>query len=140
GVNGFRSENLEAQTFADSSFDLVVTQDVLEHVLHPDRAFSEIARTLKPGGAHVFTVPWYYWKSTLVRAVERNGALHHLEPPDYHKNPIDDSGSLVVREWGSEMLEFIHAHGGLFTEVIRMHDRQHGLAGEFIEVFVSRKA
>jgi hypothetical protein len=23
---------------------------------------------LRPGGAHVFTIPWCYWKPTLVRA------------------------------------------------------------------------
>src|SRR5271168_4344709 len=64
--NGVRCENLEEQTFADASFDLVVTSDVFEHVLDPARGFSEIARTLRPGGAHVFTVPWYWWKETLV--------------------------------------------------------------------------
>src|ERR1019366_2746057 len=60
--DGIRCENLEEQTFADASFDLVVTSDVFEHVLDPARAFSEIARTLRPGGAHVFTVPWYWYK------------------------------------------------------------------------------
>jgi Methyltransferase domain len=139
-VNGFRSENLEKQTFPDASFDLVITLDVMEHVLNPDRAFSEISRTLKPGGAHVFTVPWYYWKPTLVRAVEKGGAISHVEPPDYHGNPIDESGALVVTEWGTDMLEFIQRNGGLVTEVVRMTDRRLGIAGEFIEVFVSRKA
>jgi SAM-dependent methyltransferase len=47
---GFRSENLEHQTFPDESFDLVITQDVLEHIFHPGAAFREIARTLKPHG------------------------------------------------------------------------------------------
>src|SRR4029079_13482554 len=61
---GFRCEDLSAQTFADAAFDLVVTQDVFEHVLEPGPAFAEVARTLRPGGAHVFTVPWYYWKPT----------------------------------------------------------------------------
>lgn len=54
---GFRCENLEHQTFGDGAFDLVITQDVFEHVLHPAQAFSEIARTLRPGGSHVFTAP-----------------------------------------------------------------------------------
>ena len=26
----------------------------------PNKAFKEIERVLKPGGAHVFTVPWYH--------------------------------------------------------------------------------
>ena len=56
-INGYRNENLESQTFKDESFDLVITQDVMEHIFNPQSAFREIARTLKPGGAHIFTVP-----------------------------------------------------------------------------------
>lgn len=56
-VGNSRCEDLEALTFDDDSIDLHVTQDVLEHVFDPSRMFSEIARTLEPGGAHVFTVP-----------------------------------------------------------------------------------
>ena len=56
-VKGFRNEDLENQTFAAGSFDLVITQDVMEHVFDPAKAFSEIARTLRKGGAHIFTVP-----------------------------------------------------------------------------------
>ena len=29
----------------------------MEHIFNPQSAFREIARTLKPGGAHIFTVP-----------------------------------------------------------------------------------
>jgi hypothetical protein len=56
-VNGYRCENLEELTFDDETVDLHITQDVFEHVLRPGRAFAEIARTLKPGGAHIFTAP-----------------------------------------------------------------------------------
>ena len=137
--DGFRCENLEQQTFADAEFDLVVTQDVFEHILNPRQAFSEIARTLKPGAAHVFTVPWYYWKPTLVRAVEENGAIQHLENPDYHGNPIDPNGSLVVTEWGWDFCDFIYKHSGMTTTVVRIQDKYRGIQAEFIEVFISRK-
>jgi len=137
--NGFRSENLERQTFADRSFDLVITQDVFEHVLRPGMAFAEVARTLKPGGAHVFTVPWFHWKSTLVRAeVEAGGAIRHVETPDYHGNPIDPNGSLVITEWGSDLCDFIYRCSGLTTTVVHEHDRSRGIDAKFIEVFISR--
>lgn len=135
----FRCENLEHQTFADAEFDLVITQDVFEHILDPAAALSEIARTLKPGGAHVFTVPWYYWKKTLIRATVENGAIKHLEKPDYHGNPIDPNGSLVVREWGWDLCDFVYEHSGLPTTAIRIQDKSRGIEAEFIEVFISRK-
>jgi SAM-dependent methyltransferase len=136
---GYRCENLEIQSFEDCSFDLVVTQDVFEHVLHPDRAFQEIARTLKLGGAHVFTVPWYYWQKTLVRVQEKEGHIEHLLPPEYHGNPISKSGSLVIREWGYDMLDFILQCSRMFTVVVHTNDPHKGIEAEFIEVFISRK-
>jgi SAM-dependent methyltransferase len=56
-IRGFRNENLELLSFADETIGLHVSQDVSEHVLIPVLAFKEIARTLQPGGAYVFTVP-----------------------------------------------------------------------------------
>ncbi len=74
--SGFRCEDLQRQTFPDAAFDLVVTQDVMEHVLDPGRVFAEIARTLRSGGAHVFTVPLVN-KGNLsrVRAARRSRGL-----------------------------------------------------------------
>lgn len=139
--DGYRCEDLEQQTFPDGSFDLVVTQDVFEHVLDPAKGFAEIARTLKPGGAHVFTIPWYPQKQTLVRAVrDENGAVRHLVKPSYHGNPIDPQGSLVVTDWGADFCEFVHRSSGLVTTAISLADRRQGIEGEFLEVFVSSKA
>jgi 2-polyprenyl-3-methyl-5-hydroxy-6-metoxy-1,4-benzoquinol methylase len=60
---------MSALTFADGTFDLIITQDVFEHVMQPAETFREIARVLKPGGAHIFTMPWYpNLQQTLQRA------------------------------------------------------------------------
>lgn len=138
--DGVRCENLECMTFPDESLDLVITQDVLEHVMHPDKAFAEIARTLRPGGAHLFTIPLYPRKQSLVRAVEHDGVIEYLVEPDYHGNPIDENGSLVAREWGEEIVDYIDQHSGMKTEVHRLIDRRMGMDGEFMEVLISRKA
>lgn len=136
---GYRCEDLSAQTFADATFDLVITQDVFEHVLEPARAFAEVARTLKPGGAHVFTLPWYYWKPTLVRAHREGGLTVHDQEPQYHGNPIDRRGSLVVTEWGSDLLPYIERCCGMQTTVEHLFDPGQAIDGEFRDVFVSRK-
>jgi len=138
--DGQRSEDLEALTFPDESFDLVITQDVFEHVLRPAKAFAEIARTLKPGGAHVYTVPYYRGKKTIVRA-EPNGmkGVTHLMKPDYHGNPIDAAGSLVITEWGDELCDFVFRSSGMTTTIFNFYDPRFGLKGEFLDVLISRK-
>ncbi|HAV43452.1 TPA: hypothetical protein DCX15_05500 [bacterium] len=44
--------------FEDSSFDVIICSEVLEHVPSPHRAISEIYRILKPGGKLLLTVPF----------------------------------------------------------------------------------
>jgi len=135
----FRNENLENQTFDQSTFDIVITQDVFEHILHPDRAFNEIARTLKPGGAHVFTVPWYRGQKTVVRAHEIAGVVEHLLPAEYHGNPINESGSLVTREWGYDLFTYILEASNMHTATINLENPHLGIEAEFLEIFISRK-
>jgi SAM-dependent methyltransferase len=52
--NGVQCQNLEALTFKDNSFDLVITEDVLEHVVNVRKALSEIHRVLKQGRLSYF--------------------------------------------------------------------------------------
>jgi SAM-dependent methyltransferase len=43
--------------FADCSFDLVCALDIIEHVDDDDGALSEVARTTRPGGAVLMSIP-----------------------------------------------------------------------------------
>ena len=43
--------------FADSSFDLLVSIDVHEHLQRPELLVAEFVRVLKPGGRAVVTTP-----------------------------------------------------------------------------------
>jgi SAM-dependent methyltransferase len=140
-VDGVRCENLEALTFSDESLDLHITQDVMEHVFSPSAAFRELARTLKPGGAHIFTVPIVNKREpTRVRARRRqDGAIVHLLPPEYHGNPIDDKGSLVTLDWGYDICRHIFEASGLFTQMIRIDDLSRGIRAEYVEVLLSIK-
>jgi SAM-dependent methyltransferase len=136
-----RCENLEALTFADESIDLHISQDVLEHVFHPARAFREIARTLRTGGSHIFTVPMMNGAgSSRVRAtMGADGQVRHLETPVFHGNPISAEGVLVTMDWGLDIGRHIFEACGLYTQVFQIDDLQQGIRAEFIEVFVTRK-
>jgi len=94
-VEGFRCEDLECLTFPDTSIDLHVSQDVLEHVQRPETAFAEIARTLRPGGAHVFTVPIVNKDrpSRMRIGISDSGEISYVETPEYHMSPIDPKGT-----------------------------------------------
>ncbi|WP_312166957.1 class I SAM-dependent methyltransferase [Phenylobacterium sp.] len=141
-TGGWRAEDLEAQTFADESFDLVVTQDVMEHVFAPDLAVAEIARTLKPGGMHICTVPIVNKEKPSVRRAARNadGSVRHLLEPVYHGNPMDPNGSLVTIDWGYDIAAYWDAASGMSTTIWTIEDLGRGIQAEYIEVLVSRKA
>jgi SAM-dependent methyltransferase len=47
--------------FADDSFDLAVSLDVIEHLQDDLAALREFRRTVAPGGALLVTVPAYQW-------------------------------------------------------------------------------
>jgi SAM-dependent methyltransferase len=132
-IDGEVYQNLESVTFSDESFDLVVTQDVLEHLFKPELALREIARILRPGGAHIFTVPVFNDRPTVVRAAMSPTGVDHFLPPDYH------GLCLVVREWGEDLVDFVANATGLHTEVHSLHDRNLGLDGWSLDVFVTRK-
>ena len=53
----YPEEDIQALSWADGSFDLVLTSETLEHVPDPALALRETLRVLRPGGRHVFTVP-----------------------------------------------------------------------------------
>lgn len=140
-LNGLRCENLEKLSFSDQSIDIHISQDVMEHVLDPSAAFKEIARTLKPGGAHIFTVPLVNKnKHSLIRArLLTDGKVEYLCEPSYHRNPIDRKGSLVTYDWGFDITKFIFDSCGLFTDMIIIDDLSMGIRAEYIEVLVTKK-
>lgn len=43
--------------YPDESFDLVFSDNVLEHLDQPQQVFAEVARVLKPGGCFLFKTP-----------------------------------------------------------------------------------
>lgn len=72
--------------YEDSSFDLIIALDVLEHVEKDLFALSEIYRILRPGGFFLLSVPahpwlWSYWDEIIFhkRRYERGELKDKLE-------------------------------------------------------------
>ncbi|MCJ7696682.1 MAG: class I SAM-dependent methyltransferase [Anaerolineaceae bacterium] len=139
---GCRCEDLENLSFEDESIDLHISQDVLEHLFHPAQAFKEIARTLMPGGAHIFTTPLVKKnKSTSWCATQdEDGFTKYLiNPPEYHGNPLTEEGSLVTVHWGYDITQFVFNACGLYTDLIYVDSLELGIRAEYIEVLITRK-
>ena len=108
-----RHEDLGRLSFPDGVFDLVLTQDVFEHIPDYQKTFSEAARVLKRGGSLVFTVPFFHDQATTgVRAtVDAQGNVQHILPPEFHGNPVSNEGSLCFQNFGWDLLDALRSAG-----------------------------
>jgi SAM-dependent methyltransferase len=139
--DGVLCENLESLTFGESTFDVFVTQDVLEHVFDPAQAMREIARVLKPNGVHVFTAPK---NKRLLLSRQRarllaDGSVEHLLPEKYHGSPIGDGRSLVTWDYGTDFDDLLGLWSGYLVSDYVLRDHARGIDGECLDVFVMRK-
>ena len=139
--SGRRCEDLERLTFDDDQFDLFVTQDVMEHVFVPNAAFREIGRVLKPGGAHIFTVPLVNGTKASERRANRtsSGEIEHHMDPVYHGDPTKPDGALMTMNWGFDLASSIIRETGMPTIIVQIDDLDAGIRAELIEVVASFK-
>jgi SAM-dependent methyltransferase len=139
-IEGMRHENVEALSFADQCFDIITSNDVLEHVNLPEQAIAESYRVLKPGGEIFLSVPFFlHAKQTVRRAQLVNGQIEQLLPPMYHGNPLSEEGSLVFHDFGWDLLIQMKTVG--FQEVALCHywSYLYGYLGEPQYYFWARK-
>jgi SAM-dependent methyltransferase len=108
---GILCQDLQNLTFPSDKFDLVISQDVFEHVQEPERAFVEIRRVLKSGGYHIFTIPYHEDKKTLRRITIEDGKKIQEYPPVFHGDPLREEGALVCTDFGSDLNTIIENLG-----------------------------
>jgi ubiquinone/menaquinone biosynthesis C-methylase UbiE len=77
----FHNGNAEAMPYEDNQFDLVIMEDVLEHVFDPEKVMSECYRVLKKQGTIIVKFPSF--KSMFAHHLDRAislPALHYILP------------------------------------------------------------
>jgi SAM-dependent methyltransferase len=83
------TENL---SFPDACFDVVISRNLTWNLVHPDRAYAEWARVLRPGGLLInFDANWYaYLFSDAAKAAyeqdRRNSAEHGVNDQNIGEN------------------------------------------------------
>jgi SAM-dependent methyltransferase len=117
--DGVPFEDLKSLSFADRSIDLVLTSDVLEHVIEPELAFKEISRVLKVGGVHIFSIPtaWPLPDRGTSRVEIIDDEIHNVLTPRYHRAG-DGAPSLVITDFGANIIDLL-SRFGMKTQIVR---------------------
>lgn len=110
-VNGIRHEDALNLSFPDSSIDVIISNDVFEHVPDIGRTLIESKRVLKSNGMLIFTIPFTHQPFTKKRSDLVNGEIYYLEPAVYHGNPVSENGSLVFYDFGWDVFSLFQSYG-----------------------------
>lgn len=117
-VKGIHHEDVENLSFADEMLDLIISNDVFEHVSNPSKAFSECVRVLKAGGVMLATIPFHCDNDeSVIRARLNSSQLENILPPEFHGNPLSADGSLVFTDFGWDLLVTMKGAGFLDVAV-----------------------
>jgi SAM-dependent methyltransferase len=93
-LHSFPQLDLQRMSFDDSSIDIIIHSDTLEHVRDSKAALKETLRVLKPGGHLFYTVPIVVGRLTRTR----RGL-----PLSYHGKPgVSRDDCVVQREYGAD--------------------------------------
>jgi len=131
-------EDLCRLSFPDDVFDIVSTNEVLEHVPDLDTALSEIHRVLKPGGVHIGTHPFLFMsEQSQIRARLIDGKIELLMEPEIHGDPFGRQGSLVFELPAWDIIGRCIKAGFAQAEMRLMMSEEYGyMAGGIGGVFV----
>ena len=106
------NQDIQNTSFKDECFDLILHQEILEHVPNFKISIQETYRILKPKGYSLFSVPLFTKRNkTITRAKIVNNKIIHMLEPRYHGSPLSKNGSLVFHEFGLDLFEEIKSLG-----------------------------
>jgi len=93
-LHSFPQLDMQRMSFEDSSIDIIIHSDTLEHVPDSKTALKETLRVLKPGGHLFYTVPI---------VIDRLTRTRRGLPPSYHGKPgVNRDDCVVQKEYGAD--------------------------------------
>ncbi|MGV9858685.1 class I SAM-dependent methyltransferase [Gordonia sp. NPDC003425] len=92
--------------YADSTFDVVLMSEILEHIPSDEAAITEMVRVLRPGGVAAVTVP-RYWPEKVCWAL--SDAYHEVEGGHVRIYKASELGAKLTAA-GLEVTGTDHAH------------------------------
>lgn len=138
---GIRNESLTGLTFADASFDRVISLDCFEHFPDYEIAFRECARILTARGKMLWSVPFVatYPDNVMRARIKDNGEIEHILEPEYHGNPLTSEGCLCFTHFGWKMLDQVRAAGFSDAYAVMFWSPAFGYLGGEQLIFVAHK-
>lgn len=139
-ADGILHEDIAQTSFSDGEFDIIVSNDVFEHVPFPQKSFLECAKILNRTGVMLATIPFYFdSQSSHIRASMDQGILTLHDEAVYHGNSISGSGSLVFYDFGWDLLDMLRQAGFLNPVIKAYYDGLFGHLGNGLMIFSCAK-
>lgn len=138
---GIRHEDIQALSFADGAFDLIISLDVVQCVPEPLRALREFRRCLKPGGVLLLSAPFRdnQLEHEVRAVIGPDGQIEHRMTPEYHGNPVDpENGALCFNYFGWRLIEDLRSAGFSHAEGLFWWSRDHAYLGATNSLFLAR--
>jgi len=132
-------------THADDQFDLIICNELFEHLYDLPAALREIKRVLRPDGWLLSTCPITFGqRDSIVRARHRPGAMpgdpaqaELLTEPEFYGDPVNpENGSLVYQIPGWDLLDLARQAGLLDGCFIWVNAPAYGILGKEIPAVI----
>jgi len=139
-INGIRHEDALNLSFKNESFDVIISNDVFEHVPDIKKTIKEAYRVLRKNGFLIISIPFTNCKKTVQRAIMKNGSIKHLLVEQYHGNPLSEKGSLVFYDFGWDFLDVCKNSGFEDVHMLGYYSSKYSYIGNGLQyIFIAKK-
>jgi len=123
----FKVMDIQDLTFKDSTFDVVLSRQMLEHVPNPLKAVKEMHRVLKPGGTLILSTPsWFGPIAPFYFAKKATGTMQPIDnwwTPFNLKRTFRKAGFKNVKFTSVCFIPYHHILPTMFLPVVKATDR-----------------